>query len=438
MGSESLAQLRGEMQTLFAQADLADWLARLREDCKEEVLAASEQTLLGADADAWAVQLAERFAVEPLAVRGDDVWVEDLGECQVDVRHEHQTRFILDPSRPALIPGRRVVVHIPYRGDEKLLRCRPSQRSMSPPRAAIRRGEVQLCIEYPHDRRAAVRAMADALVSDIERHASWQAADVQRHNREIADFAREVIAARRQRVLADRAHLDGLGLPVRRRHDAPTTFAAPGIARRPSPMRGPAEQRPTASPPMEPTLVGEFWDHIVRVLAAATRTMERSPGDYAHWSEEQLRDNLLMLLNTHYEGGVTGETFQRAGKTDLLVRYEDRNLLVGECKWWSGAAAFAGHDRQPPSALDQLLSYTTWRDGKLALVVFVGRRDIGRVIASARTALAEHPAVASLANDVPDGQLRARVAAPGDEARTAELVVLFAHLPRDETQPGTS
>lgn len=50
--SESLAQLRGKTQTLFAQASLDDWLARLREDCKEQVLDASEETLLGADADA--------------------------------------------------------------------------------------------------------------------------------------------------------------------------------------------------------------------------------------------------------------------------------------------------------------------------------------------------------------------------------------------------
>jgi hypothetical protein len=433
--SESLAQLRGKTQKLFAQASLNDWLARLREDCKEQVLDASEETLLGADADAWAAQLAEAFAVEPVVIRHDEVWADDQGECQVDVRHEHQTRFISDPSQPALIPGRRVVIHIPFEGNEKLLRVYGNQRSMSPPRAAIGNGEVKLVFEYPHDRRPAIKSLTDALIADIERHITWQLSDIERHNCELANFAREVIEQRRQRVLADRSHLDGLGIPVRKRADAPTTYAAPGITRRPSPTRARAT-RVTASPPMEPTLVGDFWGHIIGVLAAATRTMERSPADYAHWSEEQLRDNLLMLLNTHYEGDVTGETFQRAGKTDLLVRHEDRNLLVGECKWWSGAAAFTQPDRKEPSALDQLLSYTTWRDGKLALVVFVGRKDIGRVLASAHDALVAHPAVVSVADEAPEGQLRARVVAPGDEERTAELAVLFAHLPREEAHSG--
>jgi len=46
------------------------------------------------------------------------------------------------------------------------------------------------------------------------------------------------------------------------------------------------------------------------------------------------------MLNTHYEGGATGETFNAAGKTDILIRVEDRNVFIGECKWWSGAAGF--------------------------------------------------------------------------------------------------
>jgi hypothetical protein len=245
--SESLAQLRGETQTLFCQADLSEWLASLQRDCKAQIESASEGTLLGADADAWAVQLAERFAVEALVVRRGEAELEDLGECQVDVRHD-QSRAIVDNPRPVLIPGRKAVIHIPFSGDEKLLRCRPSQFSMNPPRAAIGRGEVKLDVEWPHDRRPAIKTMVDALIADIERHAGWQAPDIERYNRELPDFARQVIAARRQRVLADRDHLDGLGIPVRRSDDAPRTYASPGIARRPAPS--PPRRRGQAPAPM--------------------------------------------------------------------------------------------------------------------------------------------------------------------------------------------
>ena len=426
--SESLAQMRGETQMLFCQAGLSDWLASLQRDCKAEVESASEDTLLAADADAWADQLAAAFAVEPLVVRREEMDIEDLGECQVDVRGDHN-RAIFDSSRPVLIPGRKAVVHIPVSGSEHCLRCRPSQFSMSPPQAAIGRGEVKLFFEWPHDRKPAIKTIADGLISSIEQHAGWQAPEIERHNRELAAFARQAIEARRQRVLADRQHLDGLGIPLRRRADAPATFAAPGIRRRPAPA-APAK-RAAGAAPMEPTLVGEFWAHIVGLIGSMARGMERSPGNYASWQEEQLRDALLVLLNTHYEGQATGETFNASGKTDILVRVQDRNVFVGECKVWSGPAAFAGADRSEPSALDQLLAYTTWRDAKLALVMFVHAKDMGRVLAAAREALRSNPAFVAWAVGADEGELRCRVRMPSDEQRHADLAILFVHLPRE-------
>jgi len=50
---------------------------------------------------------------------------------------------------------------------------------------------------------------------------------------------------------------------------------------------------------------------------------------------------------------------QFPGKTDILTRVEDRNAFIAECKFWMGEKAFL-------AALDQLLSYLSWRDTKTA------------------------------------------------------------------------
>jgi len=427
MKSESWAQVRGEMQTLFAQANLSDWLTKLCQDCKAGILAADEQALLSADADAWAEQLAQEFSVEALVVHRDQIEVEDLGAIQVDVSQD-RARAISNASRPCLVSGRKVVVHVPVSGDETLLRVGADRFSTSPPHAAIGRGEVALVLEYPSDRRPDIASATDALVGEIERHSDWQQDAIERHNRTLASFAREVIEHRRQHVLADREHLDSLGIPVRKTSAAPTTYAAPGIARRPAPKSG----RPSGdvTVPLHPTLVGEFYTHILGVVGAMARGMERTPGNYGSWDEEQLRDALLVLLNTHYEGQATGETFNGSGKTDIIVRCDDRNVFVAECKWWSGPAAFARTDRTTPSALDQLLSYTTWRDAKLALVVFVGRQDMDRVLVAAREALSTHPAFERWLKNGSEGEFRCRVRMPGREERYADLAVVFVHLPR--------
>jgi hypothetical protein len=81
---------------------------------------------------------------------------------------------------------------------------------------------------------------------------------------------------------------------------------------------------------------------------------------------------------------AVGEAFNAAGKTDILVRDGDRNLLVCECKFWKGAKSLN-------DAVDQLMSYLTWRDAKALLVVFNRTTQMTTVISTTESALPAHP-----------------------------------------------
>ena len=100
--------------------------------------------------------------------------------------------------------------------------------------------------------------------------------------------------------------------------------------------------------------------------------IERNPASFASLDEEAIRDHFLLQLNGHYEGGATGETFNAAGKTDILIRSDSRNVFIAECKFWRGTKQFDG-------AIDQLLKYLTWRDSKTALLVFNRTKDSAAV-----------------------------------------------------------
>ena len=147
--------------------------------------------------------------------------------------------------------------------------------------------------------------------------------------------------------------------------------------------------------------------------------MERSPKTYEAMGEEDRRHVLLTALNTHYVGAATAEAFNGNGKTDILVRHENKNLFIGECKVWSGAKAMS-------EAIDQLLSYETWRDAKLALVIFVREKDLSAVVTKARETLEAHPQFDSVKSKA-DTDLRARVRYRSDDARIADLAVLLFH-----------
>ncbi len=101
-------------------------------------------------------------------------------------------------------------------------------------------------------------------------------------------------------------------------------------------------------------------------------------------TEERIRDLLLMFLNAVFEGAAAGEVFNASGKTDILIRAEDRNVFIAECKIWAGPAKFR-------EAIDQLLGYLTWRDTKAALILFIRAGKTSEVIAKAIAEIEGHP-----------------------------------------------
>ena len=101
----------------------------------------------------------------------------------------------------------------------------------------------------------------------------------------------------------------------------------------------------------EPGITDEDYEHILSVIRHEGRTFEATPRTCAvHDDEEELRDIILAHLNGHYQGGATGETFRRSGKTDIRIEDQDRAAFVAECKVRRG-------QKELLAAIDQLLSY---------------------------------------------------------------------------------
>ena len=113
----------------------------------------------------------------------------------------------------------------------------------------------------------------------------------------------------------------------------------------------------------EPALDQREYEHILGVLRSMALVIERSPGSFASLDEEAIRTHFLLQLNGHYEGLATGETFNSSGKTDILIRADNKNVFIAECKFWRGPKSFS-------DSIDQLFRYLSWRDSKCALLIF--------------------------------------------------------------------
>ena len=166
------------------------------------------------------------------------------------------------------------------------------------------------------------------------------------------------------------------------------------------------------------------YQKIVELIHSIGKMFERLPSTYSEKSEEELRDHILASLQGLVVGGgaATGETFNRRGKTDLLVRRSDENEFVGECKFWSGPAGLG-------DALNQLLSYLSWRDTKAALIVFVRNKDFTSVIQSADKAVKAHPSFLRSKGSRDSSLYFYELRGSDDQSQVIELSLMLYHIP---------
>ena len=134
----------------------------------------------------------------------------------------------------------------------------------------------------------------------------------------------------------------------------------------------------------EPALDDADYEHILEVIKNMAQVMERSPSAFSTMDEESLRSHFLVQLNGHYEGQATGETFNYEGKTDILIRSKEKNIFIAECKYWGGPKTLL-------ATIDQLLSYSSWRDTKVAVIVFNRNKGFTKVLETIKSATKEHP-----------------------------------------------
>ena len=319
----------------------------------------------------------EQATIEPLVL--GEPYIEDTTTTSIDVSGDPR-RFTL-PGERTEVAGTRITVVIPYTGQERLWQARPSTYGLSYPNIDVRHDSVVIELEFPHDSAdgETLKAEVDRQVEILKTAAHTLHGDVTTYNSTIAAAVSRAVQDRREKALKTTKAIESIGIPIKRR-DKPLTHAV-SLKRKPKIERPAVSTEPYAP---EPALPDEEYEHILQVLQSMALVIERNPDSFAKLDEEAIRDHFLLQLNGHYEGAATGETFNCGGKTDILIRADDRNVFIAECKFWHGPKAFN-------EAVDQLLGYLSWRDCKAALVVFNQRKDSTAVMEKMHEIMEKRP-----------------------------------------------
>lgn len=409
------------MTGLFERGYLRDYLDHRVRDAGTWLERKPEDEIMSRSNDDLVEELLDRSLLVPLAIRPEPI---DGGivEGTVDVPNEWGRGRTV--SRPVF------KLHAIYEfdGEEDLLYYKPSTSlAFTKIQAEIRNGTLivrTVVSAGPGVDAEAARRGFEQEIGNIRTMAGYSTKDVERFNSSLATMLRPAVE-RRKSLIQGKLDLAGaLGFTLKKRTDAPSPVRlqrkALGIQRTDSAAPRPPYQAEWA-------LADGQYEDAIQVIGSAMLSMERTPSVVAGKDEEELRDYILVMLNGTFQGNATGETFVKTGKTDILIRVEDRHVFVGECKWWKGAKGLA-------SAIDQLLGYLPWRDEKAALIVFIDNRDASAVFDRAEEAAKAHTAYKRVGKFSPDRTKRRNfiLGHPEDLEREIQLAVLFAVLPKGE------
>lgn len=105
---------------------------------------------------------------------------------------------------------------------------------------------------------------------------------------------------------------------------------------------------------------------------------------------------MLTFLEMNFEGSATGETFNKDGKSDILLRNDGDNIFIAECGMWGGPQTLSGADEVGGKISQLLERYLTWRDTKTAVILFVDRDLFSSILEKIPDAVEEHPLCAGL------------------------------------------
>lgn len=406
---------------LFHKVSMLDVLENEKQTIRNKIQSLEPNYLLNASEDDLVKWLVGEFTLDVPAIDEAAIHV-DYCEKQIDVSRDSM-QLIFDRSEPFYIAGTQVTFIVPFTGDAGFFDVQPQNFiwSSGGSGAAVVNGEIHFVYAGASLDGAAAKRQFENELQLVKQNLQNLKAAGDRHNAELPQQIREQVRQRKDKLLRDAQMAASIGFPIKRREGVPATYAVPVQKRTPRIERPAASSGPFQP---EPVLAMDEYESILGIICSMVQVMERSPKAFETMGEEDLRTHFLVQLNGQYEGRATGETFNFQGKTDILIRAEDRNVFIAECKFWAGEKQFI-------DTIDQLLSYLSWRDTKAAVLVFNRNANFSEVLKKIAEATPRHPSYKRTLDKLNESGFRYVFHQPNDVNREVILTVFAFDVPTE-------
>lgn len=400
----------------FSEGDLRDDLNGNTINVQQEVGSESDDYILNVNEREYIEHLIEKYTFKPLLINFDDVSVSSE-EKEIDADYF--------PSGYHVTYGHRYkkpvfIYHIPYSGNGVLFKRKPSTYIMWTTDVYLKDGFLNFELVGFSDDTGRIKQDAEDIIDKLKIQYGHIVKQIENYNNDLPKYVEDIFKKRKQAILKKNDMLASLGVPIRKRDDTPQTFSIPAPEVRRKIAVKPSVSSKGYKP--EPTLDITIYQDILKMIHDFGKALERLPSTYLNKHEEEIRDHILIMLEPHYEGSTTGETFNKTGKTDILLRHDGTNVFIAECKFWEGKKHYF-------DTISQLLGYLTWRDSKAAVVIFVKNKELSPVIQTIKEETPNHSNFLGFVDESNESWLNYRFHIEGDKNREVKLAILWFHIP---------
>lgn len=383
------------------------------EDARAAIDREQEHRLIATPADEYTEVVYDRYAfdIPILDVTGKFTTNE---ERQIPANMFHGLGVFLAPDTRSLL---RQIISIcyPIVGDRTLLAYCPRRYFAFTKEVVIKDNAV--CLEYPilaDHLKDAVIQLVGAELTRFEGQYEQLIAEFTVANEQLRKNLEQWVLVRGERLTQAHQLAESFGLTVK-----PVTKTVQANRDDRLPVKNDNDRRPTSP---------DTYESILRIMYHFGVGLERAPETYRGHDEESLRNMFVAQLEPHFtkDGSATGETFNKEGKSDILVRQRGRTVFVAECKWWQGKQHYL-------KAVTQLFQYVTWRDGQTSVVVFVKTGNITQVLDAIQDSMKEHPNFIKEMGSTERGWYNYQFHINGDPSALVRVAVLVFHFPAPST-----
>ncbi len=362
----------------FSEISSSDFTRQLSERIKDEIENKGKEYILSIDEEEFKEYLIDQYSLEPLTI---DYESEVIDEPTIS-KEWIEDRFYGGKYQTEVFT---FTIRYKFSGSNILFKVRPSTWTMTSAEICVNEQEYSVSFSFklygkdPEEFRR--------IKSDFQRRAFT---NLENTNQVVKSWMQSLPATvnslfqqQKSKYLQENDFFTAINVKVNK--DTTSVFTAPTIKKKIIPQPILSKYKEFSS---EPMMAREMYDDILKVIYDFGKSMEKKPSTYINKDEEGIRDQFLLVLETRYDSTTaTGETFNRGGKTDIILKYakDSSNLFVAECKFWHGASEFH-------NAISQLFDrYLTWRDSKAALILFVTNQDFTNVIDTIKKETPKHP-----------------------------------------------